>query len=370
MTEAVVTRAALAAVCLAAAVAPTAGSAARRPPRPTTVFTAAGRIVAFAQDGPRIAWISGGDRSRRCAWAVRVRTLPGARENELTRAAGPTCRHRMQLAAGTVPLALAGRAAVWALPNSGNTTHVRVVAGALGQRERQLAELAYANSNYEEGDHLGGVAGDGSTLAYSTYRIRVEDVEDCELQGVCPTVIAGGGVWRVVGRARRQLRETPPASVVAASERKLVLARASTDGTGLVEVRHARSGALVRAFDVGGSVRAVALWRGWTAVLVRDSRGFRVERRFTQTGSLVGTTRVPPNTAAQLSVFGNRIVFRVGRAIRAINAETGKVSTLARAASRPIGLSLEGRRLAWAENVRLEGRRRGRIRALRLPPLR
>jgi hypothetical protein len=370
VTEAGVTRAALATICVAAAVALTAGSAARRPPGPTTVVTAAGPIVAFAQDGPRIAWISRGEQPRRCAWSVRVRTLPRGRESELTSAAGPTCRHRVQLAAGRVPLALAGRAALWALRSSGNTTHIRVVAGALGTRERRLAELAYANSNYEEGDHLGGLAGDGSTLAYSAFRIRVEQHDDCELQGVCPTVIAGGGVWRVVARAPKQLRAAPPAGLLAASEGRIVLAKASTDGTGLVEVRHAATGALVRAFSVGGSVRAVALWRGWTAVLVRDTRGLRIERRFTRTGSLVGTTRVPSTTAAQLSVFGDRIVFRVGRAIRAINGETGKVSTLARAASRPIGLSLEGRRLAWAENVRLKDRRRGRIRALRLPPLR
>ena len=51
------------------------------------------------------------------------------------------------------------------------------------------------------------------------------------------------------------------------------------------------------------------------------------------------------------------IVYRVGRSIRVLGR--GEV---ARAAAVPVGLSIDGRRIAWAENVN----GRGRIQAITL----
>jgi hypothetical protein len=56
-------------------------------------------------------------------------------------------------------------------------------------------------------------------------------------------------------------------------------------------------------------------------------------------------------------------VFSTGRTIRLLDSRTRATSVLATAGSRPIGLSVSGRRVAWAENIR----GRGRIRALTLP---
>ncbi len=69
---------------------------------------------------------------------------------------------------------------------------------------------------------------------------------------------------------------------------------------------------------------------------------------------------MPSGTTPELTASDQLIVFRVGRSIRAASVTTQKVTTLAESASTPIGLSLEGTRLAWAENVK----GRGRIRAL------
>jgi hypothetical protein len=52
------------------------------------------------------------------------------------------------------------------------------------------------------------------------------------------------------------------------------------------------------------------------------------------------------------------IAYRVGRSIHVVGR--GEV---ARAAAAPIGLSIDGRRIAWAENVRGSGR----IQSLTLP---
>jgi len=78
------------------------------------------------------------------------------------------------------------------------------------------------------------------------------------------------------------------------------------------------------------------------------------------TGKLSGSVAVPSATSPELTASDQLIVFRVGRSIRAANVATHHVTTLTEAAGTPIGLSLEGTRLAWAENVG----GRGRIRAL------
>jgi hypothetical protein len=62
---------------------------------------------------------------------------------------------------------------------------------------------------------------------------------------------------------------------------------------------------------------------------------------------------------------GSRILYRTGTAIRLLDADTGIKRLLARTTSIfPIGVSIEGARVAWATN-RWEGRRlHGEIRAL------
>jgi hypothetical protein len=53
-------------------------------------------------------------------------------------------------------------------------------------------------------------------------------------------------------------------------------------------------------------------------------------------------------------------VFRIGRFLHVLTFATGHSRTVAQTVGQPIGVSLEGNRLAWAENIR----GRGRIRAL------
>ena len=49
------------------------------------------------------------------------------------------------------------------------------------------------------------------------------------------------------------------------------------------------------------------------------------------------------------------VVYRVGRVVKGIDVVTGAISRLVTTDATPIGLSLEGSRLAWAENVRGQG---------------
>ena len=51
-----------------------------------------------------------------------------------------------------------------------------------------------------------------------------------------------------------------------------------------------------------------------------------------------------------------KIVYRVKKAIKVLDARTGALTPLAVAKASPIGLGIEGRRVAWAENVNGRGR--------------
>jgi len=80
-----------------------------------------------------------------------------------------------------------------------------------------------------------------------------------------------------------------------------------------------------------------------------------IERYDAASGKLVTATTMPG--ASDLAIGTGGIVFRVDKAIYTIRA--GRPALLWRAMTKPIGLSIEGRRVAWAAN--------GRIRALNLP---
>jgi hypothetical protein len=76
---------------------------------------------------------------------------------------------------------------------------------------------------------------------------------------------------------------------------------------------------------------------------------------------------VPTTTRPSLSASGDRLVYAVSRTIRVLDLRTGRTSRAAVAAATPVGLSLSGRRVAWAENLRRGSFFRGRVRAVTLP---
>jgi Tol biopolymer transport system component len=138
-----------------------------------------------------------------------------------------------------------------------------------------------------------------------------------------------------------------------------------------VEVRDARTGARLASFTVSGDAHALALSRSYLALLV-GANTLRVHRP--RTGALVASTRVPKN-AERVAVSDSGIVaFHVGGQIRAFDVRTRAARTIVTAVagsrklapfglSGPLGLSIDGRRLAWVENRR----NRAVIRAVTLP---
>ena len=77
---------------------------------------------------------------------------------------------------------------------------------------------------------------------------------------------------------------------------------------------------------------------------------------------------MPTNTAAELDVSGQKLVFRSGNEIRLLEHPTGNLRLLLTARTRPIGLSIEGTQVAWVKRV-VWGVNRGRtgfVRSLRV----
>jgi hypothetical protein len=105
-----------------------------------------------------------------------------------------------------------------------------------------------------------------------------------------------------------------------------------------------------------GTVRQVALSWPYLAVLVtRPDRTTVIERYNVSTEKLLSATQMPG--ATNLAIGTGGIVFLVGKSIYTLH--DAKPELLWRATMKPIGLSIEGRRVAWAAC--------GRIKALTLP---
>jgi hypothetical protein len=344
---------------------PLAGASAaaiKQLPSPRTLVTAHGAIYAFAQDGDRVAWVAGDGR-------VRVRSLSTKR----TWVVGTVYRER----ASSAMLALAGRRALWSFDAGGNSTEYPVVVGAPGDAPVEIAHLGGGLRGMGDGHDLVGLAGDGSTLAYGWVS------ETCPGQPYgCntfdgPLVVGGGGISIVTRTPPPRpfsppvLAAVPPPALFAFTSGRVALARARASTPPGQWVPRVIEDGTVEVFDLAsrlqlrvpflGLVRDIALSGHTLAVLLEQPDGSKVVQRFLVPNEhFVAGAFVPP-AAADLAAAGSRTIFRAGRDLYLLGPEHTRL--IAHAAGTPIGLSIEGRRIAWAENVH----GKGRIRALTAP---
>jgi len=349
---------------------------------PTTLVWANHRIAAFAQDGGQIAWAglnkdpSRHDRSKGCTWQVWIRLLGSKKQKALVKRGGPTCYSYFGFDRNYQNyLALAGKRALWTMSTSsefGFTHVVLVTASYSGTRDVQLEELLSEGGHGGPGDQLGGISGDSSTLVYGVATVggTPEGCDDADT--ICTGgVISGGSVKRVTGAGKTMISDAPTPAMIAASGNRvaIVVAEAATrDGEvgpgspATVVIEDAASGAGIGSFSPEGTPLAVALAPSVVAVLESTDGGRQIEFR-TPAGALLRTTTVPTK-ATGLSTTDEQAVFRVGLSIRTVHVAAGGSKTVAAATNTPIGLSIEGTRVAWAENVMIRGVIRGRIRAI------
>jgi hypothetical protein len=97
----------------------------------------------------------------------------------------------------------------------------------------------------------------------------------------------------------------------------------------------------------GGEAVALAVTRQLSAALVHAGASWQIEFY----GKSPRTVRLPHAPAPELAASGTRLILRVGRTIYSLDARNGSPRVVAHAAKNPIGLSIAGRRVAWAENV-------------------
>ncbi len=361
----------LAAAAVAAAVAQTASAA----PRPQTVYTLpTGRIAAFAQDENLLSWFTSpahGCNSVSVYSLVDAVTLQlplqGASDENVT------CRWDV---VPPVRLALAGTTVLWALRETAPVQFDYVLgAGVHDRAERRFQEIAHASRG--AGLWLGGISGDGSTLVYAVTNVAYVDEVAClsnpKAKGACSLERSGGGVYRVVGRTARAIPGTPASVLVAAASGRIAdvpTASVAPDGQPLasrflaIEVRDASSGKVGCSVRPKGVPIALGLSSSTLATLERTPIGLRLAWYSGTSCKAAGSVPVPKATTAELSVSAHVIVFHTGREIRVVDTRTHGVRGIARAASTPIGLSVEGSRIAWGENVK----GRGRIRELVVTP--
>jgi hypothetical protein len=329
--------------------------------KPKTLVSEKGLIRAFAQDAEAIAWIGP-------SYKVHVRTfLIGA--SAVVGSATP--------AAGTPKpaLALAGTRALWTVFAGGNSMEIGLWTSTFGARP-MLIDLFMGGYGDPGGIFLGGLAGDGPTLLYGKTLERCDNPSgvNCERLDV-----TGGGVVFVTGQFEQSAIAGIPAPVMLAFAghdpqsgqiSQGMLAIAPADSPLLSDLgnapRVAENGSvqvyrflnkLVLASSVAprGAVKAIALSFPQLAVLVQRADGTKaIERYEPQHGTLLGTTAVPRTTASELGISKAGIVYRVGSKIYLLAGGTPKL--VWRASGTPIGLSIEGRRIAWAVNIKGHGR--------------
>jgi hypothetical protein len=350
---------------------------AARGQEPQTLFESpSGTIQAFAQDRQLLAWFA---QSKKACNAVWVYSLDSSGRvplpDETSNARNVTCRW---LVAPPVNLALAGTDALWTLREKQATLPFDYVlgAGVSDTRERRFQQVAHAKRG--SGLWLGGIAGDStgtgpdaaSTLVYGTTEVQYVDEIACLSGGTCQMKIANGGVYRVAGRKGPLLVPNTHAAVEVAVSGS-TLAYVSADHPGdrgrplaaadlPIEILDVENGAPIASVSPQGTPIAIALTPHVLATLERTTDGLTLAWYSATTGTGMGSISVSPSTSPEISANDQVAVFRIGRFLHVLTFATGHSKTVAETVGKPIGVSLEGSRLAWAENIRGHGR----IRAL------
>ena len=354
-----------AAMGLAAVVVQAAAAA----PRPETLFTSPkGQISAFAQDGPLLAWFARSAKGCNTVWVLDLATnvevtLPDQRASTVN----VTCDWD---AVPPVRLAVDGRTAttLWTLRELAPLRFDYLIGASSHNRlERRFQEIAHAARG--AGLWLGGIAADSGALVYSVTSVDFADEVTCLSKPKAPHACAlrvgnGGGVYRVIGRTAHLIPGTEPGGMqVALAQGKVAYIRAATvaeNGTPLsgtqLDIRTVNGGKLVTQISPHGTPTALALSTTIVATLERRPGGLYLAWYDPATGRPGGSLKVASTTSPELSATSRYVVFHTGRAIRLVDVKTRKLRTIAHAGAMPIGLSIEGSRVAWAENVGGKGR--------------
>jgi len=336
-----------------------AGIASAATPQPTTLVHTPAPVKALAEDGGLLGWLAG--NGKKCN---AVHLVGGGKTYVLPNPPNGSMTCHWAISSGVIHLAIAAAAhgALWTLHENGSDF---VMTAQIGGSEHQVERLAHAGGT---GWWLGGIAGEGTTLAYSSVDVEYVDPLACGSGGSCKKKVAGGGIDLVTAGQKTALPGAGPALGVAVSNGRIAYIRATTVGKGgvpasgpnaAVQVANVSNGAVVsKAIPVGVPL-AVGLSAHVLAVLSRNGYALRLSWYDPATGHKFGGIGVPLQTAALLAVNDQFVVYRFGRTLRALVFATRHSRPLGKTATNYLGLALDQGRLVWAENHSTYGLIRG-----------
>jgi hypothetical protein len=333
---------------------------ARAKPVKLRTLATTGKVYAFAQDGVAIGWI-GADAKIRVRLLTRGKTWVVGKVLDQDRAAIAT-------------VALAGTRALWAWDNGGNDYGTALMTGAPGRPAAGAGGLQGGYRGFGDGERFTGIAGDGKTLAYGWVSEECVDqpygiCDLCNPLGSCPLSVTGGGVTPVALPAPRQrpvfANIPPPAFFALSGELVAAAAARSPAPEGEAALQTAENGSItvydsknapITSIAPHGTVRALALCQSELAVLMKRANGGNaIERYDPRSGRRIAVTQALSTTAPELGVSSSGVVYRVGGKIY-LFARHAAPRLVWQAKAKPIGLSIEGRRIAWAVNLKGRGR--------------
>jgi hypothetical protein len=340
-----------------------AGVAVAAAPQPTTIERTPAPVEALAQDGGMLAWLAGdGKKCNTIHMTGNGNTfvLPQPPND------GKTCTWDLSGGAEQLAIAAGSSAALWTLHARGSDF---VMTAQVGGKEIEVDRLAHERDG--TGWWLGGTTGGGTTLAYSSIDVEYIDPLACGSGGSCKKKIMDGGVDLVSDGQTDSLPGAGPALSLSVSGGRIAYIPATTVAKGApaagpsinIPVEDTSSGNIVSQPKAVGVPYALGLSPHLLAVLSRGAHGLRLTWYDPATGKRLGGVGVPAETAPVLGVSDQAIVYRFGRALRAVVPTTRHVRALGKTAAQYLGLSLEDGRLVWAENHLASGR----IRALQVP---
>ena len=339
-----------------------AGVAAAAVPQATTIEHTPAPVEALAQNGGLLAWLAGD--GTRCNT---VHLTDGVNTYVLPRPTTGTMTCHWDLSRGAEQLAIAANAsaALWTLHERGSDF---VMTAEVGGRETKVDRLLHRNGT---GWWLGGTTGGGTTLAYSSVDVEYIDPLGCASGGSCKKKVAGGEINLVTAGEKTPLPDSRPALGLALENDRIAYIEATAVSGGrplstastVVRVADVSNGSVISQANPVGVPLAVGLAPHVLAVLSRGLRNMRLTWYDPATGQRLGGIAVSALTAPELAVDDQVIVYRFGRALRALVLATRHVRALGKTAPAYLGLSLDQGRLVWAENRLLSGR----IRALSMP---
>jgi hypothetical protein len=345
-------------------------------PTVETIFTQRGSIAAFAQDGALVTWFSPATSACNAIHVASVTNPAHVTLPEQRNAQNVTCR--WQVTPGSVRLAVAGKDSrvAWTLWQAAPIPFDYLLGASVGSRkERRFQEFAHTKRGV--GLWLSGVSGDADSLVYAIASVDYVDEAGCLTKtGTCKLKTSGGGLYRMMGRQTPRLVEgTEETGAVLLSVSNGAVAYAPSAAVGKdgrptaaadvpLEIVDIATGTSIAHVTPQGVPLGLSLSSTVLATIERTPTGLRVAWYDRSTGAPEGSLAVPPTTSSDVAANETTIVYRVGRSIRAIDTATAKSRELTRAAATPVGLSVEGQRVAWAENLKGTAR----VRALTVTP--